>query len=104
MLERVKSVIVDLYVGKDMTDPARAKLVQTLKTLVEQWMAAAAILDKQGEITLAREVRNFGKRLPKVLTDRERLTVDYVRHKQERAKTSSQRNTRVRETDLELTR
>ena len=59
MLERVKSVIVDLYDGKDMCDPAREKLIQTRKALVEQWMTAADVLDKQGEPTLAREVRNF---------------------------------------------
>jgi len=92
MLERVKSVIVDLYDGKDMTDPARAKLVQTRKTLVEQWITAADILDKQGETTLAREVRRFAKHLPQVLTDRERLAVDYVLHHQ---RTKSEEVTRL---------
>lgn len=103
LLERVKSVIVDLYDGRDMRDPAHGKLIQTRKTLVEQWMTAADILDKQGETTLAREVRNFAKCLPQVLTDRERLTVDYIRHKQEQAKTSSHRDTKVKDAEPELT-
>lgn len=82
MVERVKSVIVDLYDGKDMRDPAREKLIQTRKALVGQWMTAADILNKQGETTLAREVRNFASHLPTVLTNREKLTGDYVRHSQ----------------------
>jgi len=82
ILERVKSVVVDLYDGKDMRDPAREKLIQTRKAVVGQWTTAADILDKQGETALAREVRNFASRLPTVLTDREKLTVDYVRHSQ----------------------
>lgn len=82
MFERVKSVIVDLYDGKDMRDPAREKLIQTRKALVGQWMTAADVLDTQGETTLAREVRNLASHLPTVLTDREKLTVDYVRHSQ----------------------
>jgi hypothetical protein len=55
VLERVKSVIVDHYDGKDMRDPAREKLIQTRKDIVGQWMTAADILDKQGETTLARD-------------------------------------------------
>lgn len=82
VLERVKSVILDLYDGKDMRDPAHERLIQTRKALVGQWMTAADVLDKQGETTLAREVRNFASHLPTVLTDREKLTVDYVRHTQ----------------------
>jgi hypothetical protein len=104
MLEHLKSVIVDLYDGKDMNDPAHDKLVQTRKALVGQWMTAADILDKQGEITLASEVRKFAKCLPQVLTDRERLAVDYIRHKQEQAKTSPHRDTKVKNTERELTR
>jgi hypothetical protein len=82
MLERVKSVVVDLYDGKDMRDPARAKLIQTRKALVGQWMVTADVLDKQGEITLAREARAFAGHLPTVPTDREKVAVDYVRHRQ----------------------
>jgi hypothetical protein len=78
----VKSVIVNLYDGKVMRDAAREKLIQTRKALVEQWMTAADILDKQEETTLASEVRNFAKHLPAVLTDCEQLTVDYMRHRQ----------------------
>ena len=82
IFDRVKSVIVDLYDGKDMRDPAREKLIQTRKTLVGQWMAAADALDKQRLITLAREVRPFAGHLPTVLTDLEKVAVDYVRHRQ----------------------
>lgn len=67
-------------------------------------MTAADILDRQGEMTLAREVRNFANRLPLVLTDHERLAVDYIRHKQEQAKTRSRRDGKANDTVPELTR
>jgi hypothetical protein len=73
---------LDLYNGKGVRDPAREKLIQTRKTLVGQWMTAADILAKHGETTLARKVRNFAGQLQTVLTDREKLTVDYVLHHQ----------------------
>jgi hypothetical protein len=104
MFERVKSVVVDLYDGKDMRDPARQKLIQTRKALVGQWMTTADVLDKQSESTLAREVRTFAKRLPQVITDRERLAVDYIRHKQGQAKMSSHQDIKVKDTEPELTR
>jgi hypothetical protein len=44
-------------------------------------MTAADILDKQGKVVLAGDVRFFANHLPPVLTDRQRLAVDYVRHR-----------------------
>jgi hypothetical protein len=40
----------------------------------------ATALDAQGEIVLAGEVRYFAMRLPPVLTDRERLAEEFIRH------------------------
>jgi hypothetical protein len=61
--------------------PARKKLVDTRNAIVAQWMTAADILDKQGEVVLAGNVRFFANHLPPVLTDRQRLAVDYVLHR-----------------------
>jgi hypothetical protein len=85
--ERVESVVKDYHAGGGFHEPAREKLTETRKAIVGQWTTAADILDKQGETTLAREVRNFASRLPTVLTDREKFAVDYVLHRQ-RAATS----------------
>jgi len=38
-------------------------------------------LDAQGETVLADEVRSFSRHLPPVLTDRERLAVQFLRHR-----------------------
>lgn len=54
-------------------DPSRKKLIETRKAIVDRWMQAAEILDRQGEMSLAGDVRYFAKRLPTVLTHRERL-------------------------------
>src|SRR5690348_1397141 len=54
-------------------DPRRKKLVDARRAIVDGWMHAADILDRQGEISLAGDVRYFAKHLPPVLTDRERI-------------------------------
>jgi hypothetical protein len=41
-------------------------------------MKAADVLDAQGEIILAGDVRYFVKHLPPVLTDRQRLAAQFI--------------------------
>jgi hypothetical protein len=43
-------------------------------------MKAADMLDAQGEIALAGDVRYFANHLPPVLTDRKRLAQQFIRH------------------------
>jgi hypothetical protein len=100
--ERVESVVKDYYAGVRFHDPAREKLAETRKTIVAQWMAAADILDTQGEVALAGDVRFFANHLPQVLTDRQRLAVDYVRHLK-RSKVRDQTEVATRQRD-DLTR
>jgi hypothetical protein len=68
---QVMSVADELNRTGTVRDPTRRKLVQTRKAIVNGWMQAADILDRQGEISLAGDVRYFVKHLPPVLTDRE---------------------------------
>jgi len=77
--ERLDRLELNALIQRVIVTDARAKAAEEL---ARQWtsLTAADILDKQGGITLAREVRNFAKCLPQVLTDRERLAVDYIRH------------------------
>ena len=41
-------------------------------------MKAAEVLDSQGEIILAGDVRYFAKHLPPVLTDRQQLAAQFI--------------------------
>lgn len=70
---RVTSVADELKRTGTVRDPSRKRLVATRGAIVDGWMQAADILDRQGEISLAGDVRYFAKHLPPVLTDRERV-------------------------------
>jgi len=66
-------------------------------------MGIAARLDAQGEIVLAGDVRYFASNLPKVLTDRERLAVQFLKHQElQRARSDPRVQQRTRE--IERTR
>jgi len=77
---RVESIARELQSTGAVRDPAHNKLAETRKAIVAGWKAVADALDAQGEIVLAGEVRSFATRLPPVLTDRERLAVELIRH------------------------
>lgn len=62
------------------------------------------MLDKQGESALAGEVRQFAKNLPPVLTDRERIAIELVRHVKAQRAAQTQRDDLVRERTPERTR
>jgi hypothetical protein len=63
-------------------DPARAKLIGTRKAIIASWMTTADALDAQGEVVLAGDVRYFARHLPPVLTDKERLAIEFLRHRE----------------------
>jgi hypothetical protein len=71
--DRVASVVKELKETGTIRDSGRRKLVETRKAVVDGWMRAADVLDRQGEISLAGDVRYFAKQLPPILTDRERI-------------------------------
>jgi len=77
---RVHSIATELSETGTVADPARATLVRTRKAVLAGWEGVAATLDAQGQIELAGDVRYFAKHLPPVLTDRERLAQDLIRH------------------------
>jgi hypothetical protein len=77
---RVTSVVEELKRTGTVRDPRRKKLVDTRRDIVEGWIHAADILDRQGEISLAGDVRHFAKNLPPVLTDRERIASGILMH------------------------
>lgn len=70
---QVTSVVDELKRTGTVHDPRRKKLVETRRAIFEGWMQAADTLDRQGEVSLAGDVRYFAKHLPPVLTERERI-------------------------------
>ena len=83
MRERVLGVAAELSRSGTMEDPARARLLETRKSLVSTWMRAAEVLDEQGEVTLAGDVRYFAMHLPPVLTDWPRLAAQLILFKEQ---------------------
>jgi hypothetical protein len=77
---RAASVAKELISTGTVNDPRRKKLMGTRKAVVDAWMRAADVLDQQGEISLAGDVRYFAKHLPPVLTDRERVASEILSH------------------------
>jgi hypothetical protein len=47
--------VKDYYNSVGFDDAARKKLVEMRNAIVAQWMTAAGMLDKQGEVVLATE-------------------------------------------------
>ncbi|HLH32547.1 MAG TPA: relaxase/mobilization nuclease domain-containing protein [Terriglobia bacterium] len=78
--EKVTTIAIELAKNGRFGEPARAKLVETRKAVVANWMKIAETLDRQGEVALAGDVRYFAKHLPPALTDMERLAAKFVEH------------------------
>jgi hypothetical protein len=78
--DHVAAVANEIMVTGTVHDPSRKKLIETRRAVVNGWMQAAAILDRQGEISLAGDVRYFAKHLPPVITKRERLAAEILSH------------------------
>lgn len=87
-----------------MSDPARARLLETREAVVAGWNAIAARLESQGEIVLGAEVRSFAMHLPPVLTDRERLAAELMQRAKQRPSVRTRADDRVRDRKLERTR
>jgi relaxase-like protein len=75
---QVLSIAKELQATRKICDRNHSKLEQTRKHVVAQWDSVAEVLDRQGEMELAGDVRYFAANLPRVLTDRERLAAQFV--------------------------
>ena len=95
MRARVESIAKELDATGRVVDSNHSKLEQTRKAVVAQWKMVADILDSQGEIVLAGDVRYFAMNLPRVQTDRERLAAQFVSHLRSANSTERQRPERT---------
>jgi len=102
--DRVIGIANELSRSRTIVDPARDRLLETRKSLVSAWMKAAEVLDAQGEIILAGDVRYFVKHLPPVLTDRQRLAAQFIGFIQEERGIDLEGPGRRGPADPELTR
>ena len=84
--EKVMAMAIELNRKGYFGEPAHSKLLETRKVVVANWMELADRLDRQGEVVLARDVRYFGRQLPPVRTDTERLAAQFLRHQAESRK------------------
>lgn len=73
MRAKVEAVGRELQDGALRPEPGKAKLVETRRTVVADWMATAATLRVQGEHELAGQVEQFAKGLPAVRTEKEQI-------------------------------
>ena len=80
--ETVTAIANELMKNGRFSEPAaRAKLVETRKAVVANWLKIAEALDRQGEVVLAGYVRYFAGRLPPARTDMERLATEFIQHR-----------------------
>jgi hypothetical protein len=102
--EKLDDVVHGLSRGAATPDPARAKLVKTRQAIIRGWNTVAAELEAQGEAVLGGEVRYFATHLPPVLTDRERLTQQFLQFVEAQRSARTQKDDRVRDRIEERTR
>jgi hypothetical protein len=102
--EELDGIVRELRATALITDPARARLLETRRAIVEAWNAVASKLESQGEIVLGGHVRYFVKHLPPVLTDRERLAEQFTRFVNAKRSARTQRDDRLCDRTIERTR
>ena len=102
--EKLDGIVRELRATTTVTDPARAKLLETRRAVVEGWNAIASKLEDQGEIVLGGHVRYFAMHLPPVLTDRERLAEQFIRFAKAQRSTRTRGDDRLHDRATERTR
>jgi hypothetical protein len=102
--ERIDVVKKELIATRTISDPARARLLETRKAIVDAWNTVALKLNAQGDIQLGDEVRYFVRHLPPVLTDRERLAVEMIQRARAKRPDRMREDDRIRDRTTERTR
>jgi hypothetical protein len=102
--ERIKDIAKELAQTGTIRDPARTKLIETRKAIIATWMNTADALDAQGDVVLAGDVRHFANHLPPVLTDKERLAIEFLSHRKRQRSEQRAAEEPIREQDKEFTR
>ena len=102
--EQIDVVKRELRATRTISDPARARLLETRNAVVEAWNTVALRLEAQGDVQLGDQVRYFVRHLPPVLTDRERLAVEMVQRARAKRLDRTREDDRIRDRTVERTR
>jgi hypothetical protein len=102
--EEIDGIKTELRETRTISDPARHRLLETRRAIVEGWNAVASKLESQGEIVLGGHVRYFAKHLPPVMTDRERLAEQLIRFVRTDRSRRTKADPRIRDQTQERTR
>lgn len=94
---RVQDVVTTVLHQGSYRDPARERLVETRKSIVTGWLGIAEALERQGEKTLADDVRHFTRRMPRVLTDKEQQALEFAQQTWAKDQRTAARPDRLRE-------
>ncbi len=100
--EELQVIERELAETRAISDPARARLLESRRAVIQGWNAVADRLEAQNEETLGGHVRYFAMNLPPVLTDRERLAEQWFAKARGAARTRE--DARVRDRTLQRTR
>jgi hypothetical protein len=95
--ERVRDVVTTVLQHGSYRHPARERLVETGNSIVAGWLGIAEALERQGETTLAGDVRNFTQRMPRALTDKERQALEFAQQNWAKDQTAAARPDRIQE-------
>jgi len=83
MRSRAQTAASELAKGSLLLEHGKPTLAATRKDVERGWRALSDILVRQGEPTLALQVRRFSGDLPTPLTENERLASKVLRHTRE---------------------
>jgi len=76
--EKLDGIVRDPRATTPIADPARARLLEARRAIVEGWNTIASKLEAQGETVVGGHVRYFATHLPPVLTGRGRMAEQFI--------------------------
>jgi hypothetical protein len=94
---RVSDVVTTVLQHGSYRDPARERLIETRKSLIAGWLGIADALERQGETTLAGDVRHFTRHMPRILTDKEQQALEFARQNRVNDQTTAVGSDRIQE-------
>ena len=79
---------LNAYVRRDRNqpEPGRAQLVATRRTVEQGWYAVHDVLEREGHLDVARDIRRFLAQMQPPLTERERITLDVITKQEAKSK------------------
>jgi hypothetical protein len=80
MRARAEAVVRDLASGKLQAEAGKADMLRTRSSVREAWIAVGDILLRQRQPELARQVRQFQERMTPVMTEKEVIAAQLLKH------------------------